>query len=94
MTAPVTSACQRRPWGRVRGTLAVASLLLSALDHLVTALIGWPPAAWMARTIAAPVTEAWRGAAWRSPRRSPISVITIRTSPAPERNPDDANPTR
>ena len=85
---------QRRPWGRVRGTLAVAALLLTALDHLLTALIGWPPVTWMARTIAAPIAETWRAAAWRAARRRPVAIITIRTPPAPERTTDDANPTR
>ena len=91
MTRPADT---RAPWGRARGTLAVASLLLSALDHLVTALIGWPPVAWMARTIAAPIVEAWRAAAWRTVRRNPIAIITIRTPPAPERTTDDADSTR
>jgi hypothetical protein len=68
-------------------------LLLSALDHLVTALIGWPPAAWMARTIAAPIRDTWRAAAWRSSPRNPVSVITIRTPAAPERTADDGNNT-
>jgi hypothetical protein len=91
MTLPASQPRQRCPWGRMRGTLAVASLLLSALDHLVTALIGWPPVAWMARAIAAPITETWRTAR-RGPRRTPIAIITIRTPPAPERTTGDANP--
>jgi hypothetical protein len=93
VTHSAIPARQRRPWGRWRGTLAVALLLLSALDQLVTALIGWPPVAWMARTIAAPMAEAWQAAAWRRPRRTPIPIITIRTPAAPERTTDDAHPT-
>jgi hypothetical protein len=88
------TAPRRRPWGRARGVAAVAALLLSALDHLATALIGWPPAAYMARRVAAPIAEAWRAAAWRTTPAAPVAVITIRTPPAPERTPDDANPTR
>lgn len=88
MTRP-PEARQRRPWGRTRGALAVAALLLSALDHLVTALIGWPPVEWMARMIAEPIAEAWRSAAWHTPRRAPIAIITIRTPPAPERTTED-----
>jgi len=86
-----TARRQRRPWGRTRGTLAVAALLLSALDHLTTALIGWPPIAYVTRRIAAPVGDAWRYAAWRTTPAEPIAIITIRT---PERTTDDANPAR
>ena len=95
MTRPADPyAPVRRPWGRARGTLAVAALLLSGLDHLVTALIGWPPVAWLARTITAPLGDAWRAAAYHRPRRDPIAIITIRTPPAPERTSDNADPTR
>lgn len=90
----MTDNRQRRPWGRARGILAVAALLLSALDHLVTALIGWPPIAWMARTIAAPIAAAWRSAAWWSPPIRPTAIITIRTPAPPEGNTSDANSTR
>jgi hypothetical protein len=93
MTLPRTTAdrSQRRPWGRTHGTIAVAALLLSALDHLVTAVIGWPPVAYMTRRVAAPIADAWRAAAWRSSPRAPIAIITIRTPPAPERTTDDAH---
>lgn len=85
---------QRRPWGRARGTLAVAALLLSAADHLFTALMGWPPVAYVTRRIAAPIGDAWRSAAWRTTPAGPIAIITIRTPTAPERTTDDANPAR
>jgi hypothetical protein len=88
------TAPHRRPWGRTHGTLAVAALLLSAADHLATALIGLPPIAWCARTIAAPVRDAWRAAAWWSAPAEPVAIITIRPTTTPERTPNDANPTR
>jgi hypothetical protein len=81
----------RRPWGRTHGTIAVAALLLSALDHLTTALIGWPPVAYMARRVAAPIAAAYRSAAWRSTPIRPTAIVTIRTTPAPERTPDNAH---
>jgi hypothetical protein len=86
------TAPRRRPWGRARGTVAVAALLLTALDHLATAVIGWPPIAYMTRRVAAPIADAWRAAAWRTAPAGPVAIITIRTPPAPERNTDDANP--
>jgi hypothetical protein len=86
------TAPRRRPWGRTHGTLAVAALLLSAADHLFTALVGWPPLAWAARRIAAPIAATWRAAAWRSAPIGPTAIITIRTPTAPERTPNDANP--
>jgi hypothetical protein len=85
---------RRRPWGRTHGALAVAALLLTAADDLLTALAGWPPVRYAARRIAAPIADAWRSAAWRSAPIRPTAIVTIRTTPAPERNPADANPTR
>jgi hypothetical protein len=82
---------RRRPWGRTHGTIAVAALLLSALDHLATAIIGCPPVAYMTRRVAAPIAAAYRSAAWRSTPIRPTAIVTIRT---PERSPHDANPTR
>jgi hypothetical protein len=45
---------------RLKGLLAVAPLWLSAADHYVTALIGWPPVAWIASRLAAATREAYR----------------------------------
>jgi hypothetical protein len=86
-----TSTARRRPWGRTHGTIAVAALLATALDDLLTAVIGWPPVRYVARRFARPIADAWRSAAWRSTPREPVAIITIRT---PERTPSDANPTR
>lgn len=85
MTAPETSAVittvqpRPRPWGRLRGTWAVAVLLLSALDHLAAAVTGWPPVAWTARRFAAPVAAAWRSARHRPARSQLDTVIYVDT---------------
>lgn len=43
-----------------RGLVAVAVLLLTAADALLTAAVGIPPVAWCARRIGAVVREAYR----------------------------------
>jgi hypothetical protein len=87
VTRITTAPRRRRPWGRLRGTGAVAVLLISALDHLVSAITGLRPLAVTIRQFAAPIAAAWRSAAWRT--ASPATV-TIRTMPADERTNDRA----
>jgi hypothetical protein len=51
----------RRTWRTVgRGLAAVARLLLSALDALITAAVGIPPIAWCARQFAGVIRETYR----------------------------------
>lgn len=77
--ALITTAHRRhRRWGRIRGTIAVAVLLLTALEALLSAVTGWPPVTRVARSIAAPFAAAWRAAAWRTIPAVPI--VTIRTA--------------
>lgn len=78
MALITTAHRRRRRWGRVRGTIAVAMLLLTALEALLSAVTGWPPVTWTARRIAAPFAAAWRSAAWRTIPSVPI--VTIRTA--------------
>ena len=53
----------RQGWrGVARGLLAVAVLLLTAADALVTALAGVPPMAWAARRIRRVIADEYRRA--------------------------------
>lgn len=76
-----TANRRRRRWGRIRGTAAVAVLLLSAGESLLSAVTGWPPVSRTARRIAAPFAAAWRSAAFRPVPAGPL--VTIRTPAAP-----------
>jgi hypothetical protein len=50
-----------RSWReRWRGVRAVAALLLSAADALLSAVVGRPPAAWYGRQVALPIITAYR----------------------------------
>lgn len=50
-----------RTWQTVgRGLAAVARLLLTALDALITAAIGIPPIGWCARRVAGLIRETYR----------------------------------
>jgi hypothetical protein len=51
---------KERTIARLAGLLAVMRLLFSAADHYVTARLGRPPLAWVARQVAAAVREAYR----------------------------------
>lgn len=86
VTRITSSPRRRRRWGRLRGTWAVLALLLTALDHLVSAVTGCRPIAVTARRIAAPIAAAWRSAAWRT---SSAATVTIRTMPGPD--PEERN---
>lgn len=46
--------------GLMRGVWAVVVLLVSAVDHYLTACIGTRPVAWHARRIASVISDAWR----------------------------------
>ncbi len=76
MTVITTAPRRRRPWGRVRGTVAVLMLLLSALEALLSAVTGYPLAL-TARRIARPIAAAWRSATCRPVPAGP--AVTIRT---------------
>lgn len=65
-----------RRW--VRGSAAVAALLLSAADHLATAVVGIPPLAYMARRVGVVLADEWRSAV--RPSR-PGRPIVIRVTP-------------
>jgi hypothetical protein len=69
-----------RSWRRVRGTVAVAALLLSAADHLAAALAGIPPLGYMARRAGGVLADEWRSAT-RSPRPGRPIVIRVTTTP-------------
>lgn len=56
---------------RLEGLLAVARLWLSAADHYIAALAGWPPVAWIVSRLAAATREAYRLA-----RFGPTSTCT------------------
>jgi hypothetical protein len=88
MTLITTAPRRRRRWGRVRGALAVAALLLSALEALVSAVTGWPPLSALARRAAAPLASAWRSAAYRPFPAGPPVVIRPASVPASEGSPD------
>lgn len=92
MIATITTAPARPRWGRLRGSWAVAVLLLSALDHLVTAVIGSRPVACIVRRFAAPVSAAWRSGRRRRPvAAQPAMSLVYVASPARERNHDDGS---
>lgn len=61
---------------RLAGMAAVVRLHLSAVDHYVTARLGWPPVAWMTRRLAAVVREAYRLSRFGPPStRTDLAVI-------------------
>jgi hypothetical protein len=93
VTVPSITTVQPRTrrWGRFRGAWAVLVLLLSALDHLVTAVIGSRPAAAIVRRFAAPIAAAWRSGRLRLASTSPVVYLA---SPASERNHDDGSTSR
>lgn len=92
MTVPVITTAQPRPrrWGRLRGCWAVFVLLLSALDHLVSAVIGSRPVTCTVRRFAVPVAAAWRSGRYRRP----TPPVVYLASPASERNQDDGSTRR
>jgi hypothetical protein len=90
--AVITTAPDRpRRWGRLRGTWAVIALLLSALDHLVAAVIGCLPIAVIVRRFAVPVAAAWRSGRRRTASTSPVVYLA---SPASKRSHDDGRTCR
>lgn len=82
----ITAAPQRprpaRPrWGRLRGLAAVAALLLTAADTLISAVTGWPPAVRTWRRLADRISAAYRHGAALRPRPAPMI--------SPEKEPTD-----
>jgi hypothetical protein len=50
----------RPRWGRLRGLAAVALLILTAADDLISAATGWPHAARIWRDLSRPIRTAYR----------------------------------
>jgi hypothetical protein len=65
-------------YGRLRGLAAVAVLLLTAADALITALAGIPPLAWLWHQAADIIRATYRQAA----RPTPELVAALVISPA------------
>lgn len=88
MTAPAVTGPRRRrlavPRRWLRGALAVAALLVSAADALISALTGWAPVGRTIRQLAAPIADAWH----RGARTVPPPRVYI-THPAREDTTDD-----
>lgn len=78
-------------YGRLRGLAAVAKLLLTAADALITALAGIPPLAWMWGQAADIIRAAYRQAAWPPPE--PVAALIIPPA-ATERENTDGSPRR
>ena len=74
----------------VRGLAAVAVLLLTAADALITALAGIPPLAWIWRQLADVIRTTYRQAAWPPPELAAALVIP----PVTERGNTDGSPRR
>jgi hypothetical protein len=91
----ITSAPSRpRRGGVVRGLLAVAALLITAADALITALIGIPPIGWMWRQVAAVITSTYRRAAARPgpiPGSEPVLITTVRVVQIPPPDEETTN---
>lgn len=68
-----------RTWRTVgRGLAAVARLLLSALDALITAAIGIPPIGWCVRRLAGAIRETYRLGRFGEPStRTDLAVIVV-----------------
>lgn len=58
--APPRPKPARPRWGRLRGLAAVATLLLTAADTLISAVTGWPPAVRTWRRLSDRLTTAYR----------------------------------
>jgi hypothetical protein len=69
----------RPPRTVLRGLLAVAALLATAADALVTAVLGVPRLAWLARRVAAACGEEYRRARWGA-----VDVIEVIDEPGPQ----------
>lgn len=68
-----------RTWRTVgRGLAAVARLLLSALDALITAAVGIPPIAWIARQLAGALRDQYRIGRFGEPStRTDLAVVVV-----------------
>lgn len=69
----------RRTWRAVgHGLAAVARLLLSALDALITAAVGIPPIAWLARQVGALIRETYRLGRYGEPSScTDLAVVVV-----------------
>jgi hypothetical protein len=75
MNATYTPA---RTWRTVgRGLTAVARLLLTALDALITAAVGIPPIAWCARQAGAVIQETYRIGRFGPPSKSREVAVVV-----------------
>ena len=68
----------RRRFRWLRGLAAVAALLASAVEVLVSALTGWPRASWAVRQLARPLRDAWRRGARTIPAPRVVAVTTVK----------------
>lgn len=83
-TVTITTVRPRtRPWRRVRGILAVAALLLSAAEALISAVTGWRPVSLVVREFGAVFAATWRSATRRPAPAGPLVTIRTPTPPGP-----------
>jgi hypothetical protein len=73
------AAAPRSPRAIARGLTAVAALFLTAADALITAVLGLPRLAWVARRVAAACGEEYRRARWDA-----VDVIEVIDEPGPQ----------
>ena len=67
-----------RTWRTVgRGLAAVARLLLTALDALITAAVGIPPVGWIARQVGVVIRETYRLGRFGPPSPSREVAVVI-----------------
>jgi hypothetical protein len=74
-TGPRPPRTARTRYGRLHGLAAVAKLLLTAADALITALAGIPPLAWLWHQAADVIRATYRQAAWPPPE--PVAALVI-----------------
>jgi hypothetical protein len=90
-TGPRPPRASRERYGTLRGLAAVARLLLTAADALITALAGIPPLAWLWHQAADIIRATYREAAWPPPEMVAALVIP---SAATERGNTDGSQRR
>lgn len=74
-TGPRPPRAARTRHGTLRGLAAVAVLLLTAADALITALAGIPPLAWLWHQAADVIRATYRQAAWPPPEMVAARII-------------------
>jgi hypothetical protein len=75
-TGPRPHRAARTRCGKLRGLAAVAKLLLTAADALLTALAGIPPLAWLWHQATRIIRDTYRQAAWPLPEPAAARIIT------------------